>query len=267
MKNGCNFAVLLCLALVACDEDSNEAGPEASTSALTAVCAEPEATPEDAWRCGEERTVECASPDGTPVESLYVPPPPAESPPPEGEEPPPLCEGVEYQVSDPGPYAAGDHVIRVTRDDAEVCQATLHVVDTQPPTAEVHETELWPPNHKMHHITAADCVTVRDACDGELAAHLTFAAVDETPDVNGAGKKGEVDIEGLGCDGVDLRAERAGGADGRVYTLGWRAEDAAGHVIEGTCRVVVPHDQGGGHAAVAGEDAVRVENEADCSAD
>lgn len=57
--------------------------------------------------------------------------------------------------------------------------------------------------------------------------------------------------------GTPLRSDglpRSGGGDGRVYTLGWRAEDAAGNHVEGTCRVVVPHDQSGGGATDSGED-------------
>jgi hypothetical protein len=127
-------------------------------------------------------------------------------------------------------------------------------------------TELWLPNHEMYRFTPADCVTVRDACDSEISAHFTFATVDEAPDVNGAGEKGEADIEALGCDGVDVRIERAGGSNGRVYTLGWRAQDAADHVIEGTCQVIVPHDEGGGGTNVtAGAETVRVEGPAACA--
>lgn len=67
----------------------------------------------------------------------------------------------------------------------------------------------------------------------------------------------------LSCDGVDLRAERSGNGDGRIYTLSWRAEDAAGNAAEGDCHVVVPHDQGGG-GAVDGADAYAVSPAASC---
>lgn len=249
---------LLALAATGCTDDGDEGTTEASTSALTAVCADTDETPAGAWRCGQEQTAECAGPDGTAVDVIYAPPPTADP------THAPSCDGTDYAVSDPGPFEPGDHTIVVTNGDAEVCRAVLHVRDTRVPVAQVHTMELWSPNHKMHHFTPADCVTVHDDCDGELTAHFTFATVDEAPDVNGAGAKGDADIQGLGCDGVDLQAERAGGADGRVYTLGWRAQDHAGHVLEGTCLAVVPHDQGQGGTAVAGPEAVRVEAPANC---
>lgn len=258
MKNPLALAALFALAATGCSEDETSTDTEEGTSALTAVCAQTNEVPAGAWRCGQERTEECTGPAGTRVDYIYAPPPTA------GPANGPSCDGTDYTVREPGPFPPGDHTIVVEDGDTEICQATLHVRDTRVPVAEVHETEFWSPNHKMHHFTPADCVTVRDECDGELTAHFTFATVDEAPDVNGAGAQGDADIQGLGCAGVDLQAERAGGSDGRVYTLGWRAQDRAGHVLEGTCLAVVPHDQGQGHAAVAGPVAVRVEAPESC---
>jgi len=52
----------------------------------------------------------------------------------------------------------------------------------------------------------------------------------------------------LGCDEVQLRSERRGPSNGRVYRLGWRAADDAGNETEGECVVTVPHDQSGREA-------------------
>ena len=43
-----------------------------------------------------------------------------------------------------------------------------------------------------------------------------------------------------------LRAERAGGGTGRVYTICVKCEDASGNIAEATVDVTVPHDQGKG---------------------
>jgi hypothetical protein len=43
---------------------------------------------------------------------------------------------------------------------------------------------------------------------------------------------------------VQLRAERAGLNEGRVYTLHVRCEDASGNYTDGMVDVFVPHDQG-----------------------
>jgi hypothetical protein len=240
-------------------DDDSDAAPGTSASALVAICATAAQTPVGAWRCGETRTVECSDPQGTPVDWLYAPPRALDADAGEG-----TCEGTAYFVDNTGPFTLGSHDIAVQDGDTTVCRAHLIVDDTQGPRAEVRVVELWPGNHKMHHFTPADCVTVRDACEGELPAYFTFATVDEAADVNGAGAKGEVDVEALDCDGVDLRAERAGGETGRTYTLGWFAEDHAGHRTEGTCRVVVPHDQGHAMDMAVGAEVVRFEAPAAC---
>lgn len=41
---------------------------------------------------------------------------------------------------------------------------------------------------------------------------------------------------------VNLRAERAGTASGRLYTVEVRCEDVAGNAAVGTTTVTVPHD-------------------------
>jgi hypothetical protein len=54
------------------------------------------------------------------------------------------------------------------------------------------------------------------------------------------------DATGLGSATAQVRAERAGGADGRVYHLTFTATDSQGASCAGTVTVCVPHDQGGG---------------------
>ena len=168
-----------------------------------------------------------------------------------------------YVVSEPGPFAVGDHTIVIRSGNTTVCSSTLHVTDTVDPLFVTHTVELWPPNHQMHTVTAADCVTVHDACDGDVPAYFTFAAVDEPADMNGSANT-EIDMANLTCNAVDVRVERSGTGDGRVYTLGWAAEDAAGHRVEGTCQVVVPHDQGGKGDAVAGAEVKRIDGPVEC---
>jgi hypothetical protein len=42
---------------------------------------------------------------------------------------------------------------------------------------------------------------------------------------------------------LDLRAERSGGGDGRIYTIAITATDEAGNVSTATCEVAVPHSK------------------------
>lgn len=206
---------------------------------LTVQCVDVGAPiPAGAWICGEARTVECDSLAGAHVDFIYAQLGSTTT-----------CGDAELTVSLPGPFLVGPHAITVSGSisggpAAQICASDLTVVDTVAPVVTPHETELWPPNHKLHHLSVADCVTAVDTCDGALKVWLTSASSDEPENDLGDGNT-DPDIVNLGCDGVDLRAERQGPADGRVYTLGFHVEDASGHGVDGTCRVVVPHDQGG----------------------
>ncbi|MGK3988921.1 hypothetical protein WME99_38110 [Sorangium sp. So ce136] len=210
-----------------------------SSQALVAECVDPGATvPEGEWVCGEERVVECTTPAGAYVETIYAQLS-------EG-----TCADATVAVSATGPFALGAHEIVVTAEveGAEgappLCASELVVVDTIAPVLTDRRPELWPPNHKFHTISVDDCVDVEDACDDDVQVTFTYAASDEPRNDTGDGNT-EVDIAGLGCGSVDLLAERKGNGDARVYTLGVRAVDASGNVTEGECHVIVPHDQGG----------------------
>lgn len=251
---------LLALAVLAgpfagCGDDDEDLG--ALRAPLTAVCVDaPEAVPDDGWRCDTARVVECDHPDGAQVDFIYVEDPDG-----------PACAESALEVSDDGPYPPGTYEIEVSRLEIDgpvpVCTASLEVVDTAPPEVEPRTLELWPPNHRLEAISAEDCAPAHDACGGPVDVRLLWATSDEPFDDVGDGRT-EPDIVELGCDGVRLRAERQGGGDGRVYTLGWRATDARGNSTEGTCRVVVPHDRSGREPVDSGE-AERVELPEDCA--
>ena len=255
------LAAVSASAVAGCAGEAASGAMGAKVGALEAVCVESgDEVPPHAWVCGEERVVECTTHEGAVVETITVPlPPPTE----EGDEADATsassCDEAALLVDDAGPFPVGEHLVvvsdaaRPTGDGAgtEVCASKLVVVDTAPPVVTPHVVELWPPNHKMHHFVPLDCVDVEDACDPEVEVVFLSATSDEAADDTGDGKT-DPDIAALGCDGVDLRAERQGGGDGRVYTLIWRATDASGNAVEGTCQVVVPHDHGKGEAVDSG---------------
>lgn len=219
----------------------------ATPDPLTAVCLDQGApVPAGGWACGEEAVFECTAHEGAYPDYIYVSLPSTQA-----------CGSATYTVV-PGPFPVGEHTIDVTvtvgAEPAQaVCSSVLVVRDTQPPAVTPRVVELWPPNHKYHHLTPADCLIIADACDAAPTVWFTSASSDEPDDDLGDGST-TGDIAGFACDGVDLRAEREGGSDGRVYTLGWAAEDHAGNRTTGTCQVVVPHDQGKGAAVDSGED-------------
>ncbi len=251
-----SLGLLLGAAVSSCSRDDDATGT--LKAPLQASCAAQAAdVPAGAWVCGESRTVECNAAQ-TDVDFIYVTPTDA------------VCEGKELQLSNEGPFAVGTHEITVTTAPAvgegpETCTSTLIVKDTAAPTVTPRTSELWPPNHKYHTVRTADCVDVRDTCDENVRVSFTYAASDEPENSTGDGNT-EEDIRGLGCDAVELRAERKGNGDARVYTLGFRAVDAAGNATEGTCKVIVPHDQGKKKEPVESTEAHRVTAPESCNA-
>jgi hypothetical protein len=148
-------------------------------------------------------------------------------------------------------YPLGSTVVTFTATDdsgnSASCTTTVTVVDTTPPDISVTVTPdtLWPPNHKMVDITAT--VTVSDICDANPTVVLTSVTSDEPDNAIGIGDGNTVDdIQGAGIGGEDyefqLRAERAGTGDGRVYTITYTVRDASGNEASAYATVVVPHD-------------------------
>lgn len=212
---------------IGCGDETEDAGT--TSAALVAVCAESASeVPANAWLCGVDRVVECDAHPGTasPAEIFVVSSD--------------RCDDA--LVVEPGPFAVGEHEIVVRTASVDVCRSRLTVVDTTPPVANPTSAQLWPPNHKLHQLSAAECAGVVDRCDPQLDVHFTGASSDEPADALGDGSH-EPDIVFRDSRVVSLRAERQGTSNGRVYTLGWQARDRAGNLAEGNCLVEVPHDQ------------------------
>ena len=105
-------------------------------------------------------------------------------------------------------------------------------------------TMLWPPNHKLHVYTLADCAKVDVCPNGQAIAdgRVTRITVDEDIDVGkgGDGHTTHYDARIIDATHFELRSERQGGSDGRVYTVYY--VDANDN--EGSCQFIVPHNRG-----------------------
>ncbi len=95
---------------------------------------------------------------------------------------------------------------------------------------------VWPPNHKFHVVNILG-VTDPDGDDVTITIDSIFQdeAVDSTGDGNSA-----PDGTGVGTSTASVRAERAGTGNGRVYHIGFTAEDENGEVCSGEVLVGVP---------------------------
>jgi len=131
----------------------------------------------------------------------------------------------------------------ITNDDFEVCSP---VITTVAPMS------LWPPNHKYQTITAAERVVSVSGCADLLVDDVVITQVtsDEPEDVLGGGDGNTVNdiVIDSGCKSVQLRRERQGSGNGRVYTIHLSVDAGDGNTGAATCLVTVPKSQNGNPA-------------------
>lgn len=108
---------------------------------------------------------------------------------------------------------------------------------------------LWPPDHGFESIDVVEAAGVTDPEGDEVTAEVLAITQDEPVDGLGSGDTAP-DGGGLGTGVAEVRAERSGTGNGRVYAVSFRASDPSGNSCEGVLRVSVPHDQ----ASVAVDD-------------
>jgi hypothetical protein len=102
--------------------------------------------------------------------------------------------------------------------------------------------QLWPPNGKLVGISLDQCVMRHASCPGPVSGTFSGASSDE-PNPDGA--RVGADIVFPSCTQAQVRVEREGAGDGRVYRLRYDVTDHCGTHFASYCRVEVPHDQGG----------------------
>ncbi len=127
-------------------------------------------------------------------------------------------------------------------DPGETVTCSFTNVFNQPPdctTAVASKTSLWPPNHKFVSIQVLG-VTDPDGDPVEITIDSIFQ--DEAVNAPGSGNTAP-DGKGVGTDEAQVRAERAGGGNGRVYHIGFTADDGQGGVCSGEVLVSVPHNK------------------------
>ncbi|HMB90640.1 MAG TPA: lamin tail domain-containing protein, partial [Rhodothermales bacterium] len=142
------------------------------------------------------------------------------------------ADAAEILLDDPAtPLRASDH------------DGLVLFLDVAPPEITVVEEPITldPPNHSYRTISVADFVTgVTEATLTDI--YIVSVTSDEEENGNGDGNTID-DIVIADCQSVDLRAERQGGGNGRVYTITVAASDVAGNVGTASFEVWVPKDK------------------------
>lgn len=107
-------------------------------------------------------------------------------------------------------------------------------------------TTLWPPNHRLVNVSV---LGVTDP-DGDSVT-VVIAGITQDEPVNGLGD-GDTSPDGfgVGTTQAQLRAERSGTGNGRVYRISFTAVDGKGGSCTAAVTVGVPHDMGRGSKPV-----------------
>lgn len=151
----------------------------------------------------------------------------------------------------------GTYTIETTGSCNTATQSATLSVSTTPPSITLNgqDIELWPPNHSYHTITVGNLVTSATSCDGTVNLNsviIDHVTSDEVENGNGDGNTLNDIVIACNRKSVQLRAERDGSGDGRVYTIYFKVTDGSGHSTTVAATVTVPKSQNGTSAVDSG---------------
>jgi len=150
------------------------------------------------------------------------------------------------------PYPVGTTTITWKATDAHsnvtTGTQTVTVNDATPPTIVLttNAISLGSPNHQYQTLTIADLVaSASDGCDPSVDINdvvISQATSDEEEDAAGAGDGNTLNdiVIAPDCKSLQLRAERQGSGDGRVYHIILKVKDSSGNVATAVRTIVVP---------------------------
>jgi len=145
----------------------------------------------------------------------------------------------------------GTHTITLRVDDGVKqpveFDISIEIIDITAPTLapEPNKTILWPPNHKIVDITIEANASDNSGGPVTLAAEVSS---NEPEDGLGDGDQSPDWTEPVidqdnGIITLQLRAERSGSGDGRIYTITITATDETNNSSQAQVNIIVPHDK------------------------
>jgi uncharacterized repeat protein (TIGR01451 family) len=168
----------------------------------------------------------------------------------------PVTASGSVNVNVPGTYTLTYNATDPAGNAATPVTRTVIVVDTIAPTITLNgqTITLWPPNHQYTTVNVTSLVaSASDGCDTDVDLSDVFISKvtsDETENGNGDGNTNNDIIIAANCKSAQLRSERQGGGNGRVYTITFKVRDASGNATTVTANVKVPKNQGNNGGAV-----------------
>ncbi|MBV8859879.1 MAG: HYR domain-containing protein [Acidobacteria bacterium] len=148
------------------------------------------------------------------------------------------------------PYPVGTTTITWTATDAHGNTAsgtqTVKVNDATPPVIVLttNTINLGSPNHQYQTLSISQLVaSASDSCDPSVNINkvvISQATSDEVENGNGDGNTSNDIVIAPDCKSLQLRAEREGGGDGRVYRVTLKVKDSSGNVATAVRTITVP---------------------------
>lgn len=154
-----------------------------------------------------------------------------------------------------GSLSPGNHTVTVTTTGAcgSETQTAILTVNNGTPVITLSSTSatMWPPNHQYQTFNVTDFVaSASSSCDSSVDINdvvIQKVSSDELEE-NPAGADGNTLNDILiaaNCKSVQLRRERDGGLNGRVYTITFKVTDSFGNSTTATVKVSVPVNNNG----------------------
>jgi hypothetical protein len=155
-------------------------------------------------------------------------------------------------------FGVGETTVTCTSSVGPTCSFKVTVNDAQAPVISVASIALWSPNHTYSSFNVSDLVTgVTDNCDGTISpsnVEITSVSSDEPDNAGSDGNTTNDIVIANDCKSLQVRSERRGDGNGRVYTVHLRVTDSEGNVATATAKIRVPHSKNGAPAVDDGPD-------------
>ena len=145
---------------------------------------------------------------------------------------------VQLRVTDDGSWAGLDGGGPKSAETT----VTILVIPNMPPDcsgAAPSVEQIWPPNHKMVDI---EILGVTDPDGDPITIVINGITQDEVVNDGGDGDTAP-DGTGIGNNIAQVRAERSGQENGRVYEISYTAQDGQGGECTDSVQICVPHDK------------------------
>jgi hypothetical protein len=143
----------------------------------------------------------------------------------------------------------GLHVVTLILDDGInepiSSDIEIEVIDTTEPTLALipDQTILWPPNHKM--VDVLIDVNAQDNSGNSVLLTTAVSSNEPLDDLGDGSTEPDFTVPTInqlsGQITLQLRAERSGNGDGRVYTIAVTGTDSSGNSSEAFVEILVPH--------------------------